>query len=88
MDKKEHELMYSFITDFWAFIKAYWVIYDSDDWWDSIVKQGNLLADKYASEDPETFRTIKALIVAFMKEQERKAREHEQTAKEDGRQAG
>ena len=66
MNKETHEVMYEFIKDFWAFLKAYWKIIDTDDWWDSFFDNGNRLADKYAAADPSVFQTVKKQVATFM----------------------
>ena len=54
-------VLYEFIKDFWSFLKAYWEIIDTDDWWDSFFDNGNRLADKYAAADP-----VKKQVATFM----------------------
>ena len=66
MNKETHEVMYEFIKDFWSFLKAYWEIIDTDEWWDSFFDNGNRLADKYAAADQAVFQTVKKQVATFM----------------------
>jgi hypothetical protein len=84
--KPEADAMGEFMREFWPYMKRFWKAEDNDEYFDELVDASNTLTDKYLDKQPEVFMTAKALVEAFMREQERKV--HEQTAKEDGRQAG
>lgn len=35
--RQDYPLYYSFFLDYWAFIKQYWSIHDTDDWWNCLI---------------------------------------------------
>lgn len=63
MPKKKFEKgsrEFKFFADFWQFVQDHYIVDDSDDYWDSILDNGDQLMRKY----PEPF--FRAMISSFI----------------------
>lgn len=65
MTAEEHELMYAFIRDFWQYLKEFWVVNDSDEWWDKAITTADRMADKYNTSQDVAGLTRSLLITTL-----------------------
>ena len=74
MKQDEHERMFAFINEFWIYIKDFWEIADTDEWWTAFMSRADAIADSF-KDDKDVFEIAKRLIITFMKYQDERARE-------------
>lgn len=46
---------YMLFMDFWNICKKYWILNDTDEWWESVINDVNTFADKYSGGNNRTF---------------------------------
>lgn len=46
---------YMLFIDFWNLCKKYWVLNDTDEWWDAVIRDVNSFYEKYKNTGSRTF---------------------------------
>lgn len=68
MDKGELKEIYSIINDVWQFIRSHADITDTDEYWDKVVSDADVVNDKHNDN-----KLCRAFLVACMQHLERTA---------------
>ena len=59
-------------TDFWALCQKYWIPDNTDEYWDSFIRESNDFCDKYKGVTDGIFPAKLAMAILDAKEEERK----------------
>ena len=72
--------LHRFINEFWTYIKDFWDIADTDEWWTAFMNRADAIADSF-KDDGEVFTLAKRLIITYMKFQDERARKRRKGSK-------
>jgi hypothetical protein len=46
---------YQLFTDYWALCKKYWILNDTDEWWERAINDTNRFIEKYKNSKSNVF---------------------------------